>query len=116
MVTPVRLELTTSSLEGWRSIRLSYGVDPVFGSYQKGDLLGFKKARDCGGCYSFLIFEVDYCPLRKTGSKRGGQVPHRAGGPGYEVELGVPRPTHFVGRGFFVCPSTRGKLKQKPRP
>lgn len=26
VATPVRLELTTSSLEGWRSIRLSYGV------------------------------------------------------------------------------------------
>ncbi len=28
MATPERLELSTSSLEGWRSIQLSYGVFP----------------------------------------------------------------------------------------
>jgi hypothetical protein len=32
-----------------------------------------------------------------------------AGGPAFDLEFWVPRPSHFEGRGFFVCHSRRAK-------
>lgn len=45
-----------------------------------------------------------------------GACRYWTGGPGFVVEVGVPRPTYFVGRGFFVYPSRSREFKQKPRP